>query len=139
MRNGFRSGAGARQGPKRTKTAHEFDEIIAAKKESASLRHMIFIVALVDWVPTSCARQKNLWWKVDVPTHCAANKTVFIPKSCIVDHTALTMRSPHAPHLLTLCNCDCKIITSRSALVCNGHSIRHPPGSALCLYQTKTE
>ena len=45
-------------------------------------------------------------------TKCfAASRTVFIPKSSIVDDNGLIVRSPDALRPLTLCNCDCEITT----------------------------
>ena len=45
-----------------------------------------------------------------VPTHFAASRTVFVPKSSDVDDNGLVVRSPDALRPLTLCTCDCKIV-----------------------------
>ena len=58
-----------------------------------------------------------------VPTHFAVSRTDFIPESSTVDDNGLIVRSSDASRPLTLCNGDCKIITTA--------------GSAMCLYQTK--
>ena len=75
----------------------------------------------MDWVPATCSGQINLLWKV-VLTHFVANRTAFIPKSSTVDDFGLIVRSPDALRPLTLCNCDCKIITTA---ICFGRCI-HP-------------
>ena len=47
----------------------------------------------------------------------AASKTVFIPKSSDVDNNGFIVRSPDALRPLTLCNCECKILTT---VICRG-------------------
>ena len=46
------------------------------------------------------------------PDGFAASRTPFIPKSCEVDDLGRIVRSPGALRLLTLCNCDGKVITT---------------------------
>ena len=52
-----------------------------------------------------------------VPAQFAASRTVFISKSSDVDNNGLIVRSPEALRPLTLCNCDCKILTTA---ICRG-------------------
>ena len=44
----------------------------------------------------------------------AACRTVFLPKSSDFDINGRIVRSPEALRPLTLCNCDCKILTTAS-------------------------
>ena len=43
-----------------------------------------------------------------IPALFAKSRTVFVPKSSVVDINGRTIRSPEALRPLTLCNCDCK-------------------------------
>ena len=52
-----------------------------------------------------------------VPEHFAESRTVFIPKTSNIDDNGRTIRSPDALRPLTLCNCDCKLLTSA---ICRG-------------------
>ena len=58
----------------------------------------------------------------------AASRTVFIPKSSTVDDNGLIVRSPYPLSPLTLCCCDCKIITTAIGFGLHRCSIRciHP-------------
>ena len=47
----------------------------------------------------------------------AESRTVFIPKSFDVDNNGRIVRSPEALRPLTVCNCDCKILTTA---ICRG-------------------
>ena len=58
---------------------------------------------------------KKLW---QLLAQFAEGRNIFIPKSSTVDENGLIVRSPEAPRPLTLCNCDCKILT---AAICRGH------------------
>ena len=55
-----------------------------------------------------------------VPAQFAASRTVFIPKSSDVDNNGRIVRSPEALRPLTLCNCDCKILTTATCRGLNG-------------------
>ena len=46
-----------------------------------------------------------------VPEHFAESRTVFIPKTSDIDDNGRIVRSD-ALRPLTLCNCDCKLLTS---------------------------
>ena len=52
-----------------------------------------------------------------VPDHFAESRTVFIPKASDIDDNGRIIRSPDALRPLTLCNCDCKLLTST---ICRG-------------------
>ena len=52
-----------------------------------------------------------------IPALFAESRTVFIPKSSDVDNNGRIVRSPEALRPLTLCNCDCKILTTA---ICRG-------------------
>ena len=52
-----------------------------------------------------------------IPALFAEGRTVFIPKSSNVDSNGRIVRSPEAQRPLTLCNCDCKILTTA---ICRG-------------------
>ena len=53
----------------------------------------------------------------DIPDCLAESRTVFIPKTSDTDDLGRIIRSPDALRPLTLCNCDCKFLTSA---VCRG-------------------
>ena len=64
-----------------------------------------------------------------IPALFAESRAVFIPKTYDIDNGGRIVRSPEALRPLTLCNCDCKILT---AAICRGlhwYTIRciHPP------------
>ena len=107
---------------------HEFDEMIATKKESAPAP---------DGIPHGnyrCAgglgshllfnAYKRVLEGGAVPAHFAASRTVFIPNSPTVDDNGLIMRSPDALRPLAMCNCDCKIITTAICIGLHKYSIR---------------
>ena len=52
-----------------------------------------------------------------VPEHFAERRTVFIPESSDTDCNGRIIRSPDALRPLTMCNCDCKLMTSA---ICRG-------------------
>ena len=52
-----------------------------------------------------------------VPEHFAEIRPVFIPKTSDIDDNGRIIRSPDALRPLTLCNCDCKYLTSA---ICRG-------------------
>ena len=52
-----------------------------------------------------------------VPEHFAESRTVFIPKASDIDDNGRIIRSPDALRPLTLCNCDCKLLTTA---ICRG-------------------
>ena len=63
-----------------------------------------------------------------VPTEFDASRTVFIPKPSTVDDNGLIVRPPDVLRPLTLCNCDCKIITTEICFGLHRYTIRctHP-------------
>ena len=52
-----------------------------------------------------------------IPDCFAEGRTVFIPKTSDIDDNGRIIRSPDALRPLTLCNCDCKLLTSA---ICRG-------------------
>ena len=54
---------------------------------------------------------------IPLPDHFAESRTVFIPKTSDIDDNGRIIRSPDALRPLTLCNCDCKLLTSA---ICRG-------------------
>ena len=99
----------------------EFDDLLASKKDSAPGP---------DGIPYSiyrCAGGLGSQFLFDtyralleggaVPDHFAESGTVFIPKTSDIDDNGRIIRSPDALRPLTLCNCDCKLITSA---ICRG-------------------
>ena len=74
-----------------------------------------------------------------VPLQLAATRTVFIPKSSDVDNNGFIVRSPDALRPLTLCNFDCKILTTA---ICRGlqwYTMRctHPSQTCISSRQMK--
>ena len=94
----------------------EFDEMIATKKESDPGPYGI-PYSIYRWAGGLGSHllfnaYKRVLESGFVSTHFAASRTVFIPKSATVDDKWFIVRSPDALRPLTLCNGDCKIITS---------------------------
>ena len=101
----------------RTVDQTEFDDFLALKKDSAPGP---------DGIPYGAYRcagglgsqflfnaNRSLLEGDTVPEHFAQSRTVFIPKTSDTDD----VRSPDALRPLTLCNCDCKLLTST---ICRG-------------------
>ena len=99
----------------------EFAELIAMKKDSAPGP---------DGIPYGVCRcagglasqflfnaYRSLLEGGTVPEHFAESFTVFIPKTSDIDDNGRIIRSPDAFRPLTLCNCDCKLLTSA---ICRG-------------------
>ena len=99
----------------------EFDDLLASKKDSAPG---------LDGIPSGIYRfagglgSKFLFHAYqavlegrNVPTCFAERRTVFIPKTSDTDDLGRIVRSPNALRPLTLCNCNCKILTSA---ICRG-------------------
>ena len=98
----------------------EFDEIFALKKDSAPGP---------DGVPCGAYRcagglGSQFLFKAcrallegAVPDHFAESRTVFITKTSHIDDNGRIIRLPDALRPLTLCNCDCKLLTSA---ICRG-------------------
>ena len=99
----------------------EFDDFLALKKVSAPGPDGIPAVSagvLVVWVRSSSLMLTKLFWKeVPFPDCFAERRTVFIPKTSDIDDHGRIIRSPDALRSLTMCNCDCKLLTSA---ICRG-------------------
>ena len=96
---------------------NEFDELLAKKNLLRAL--MEFLTPTTDvrdaWVRSFSSTHTNIFWRVVLSLRCLPK--VFIPKSSDVDHNGRIVRSPEALRPLTLCNCDCKILTTA---ICRG-------------------
>ena len=68
-------------------------------------------------VPGILVRNSSLMLTGTVPDHFAESKTVFIPKTSDIDDNGRIIRSPDALRPLTLCKCECKLLTSA---ICRG-------------------
>ena len=90
---------------------------------------------LVAWVRSSCLILKELSWKeVAFPDWFAESRTVFITKTSYIDDNGRIIRSPDDLRPLTLCNSDCKLLTSA---LCRGliwYNIRCTHPSQRCIY-----
>ena len=100
---------------------NEFDELMATKKESAPGP---------DGIPYGAWRcagglvsqllfneYKHVLEGGAIPALFAESRTVFLPESSDVDNNGRIVRSLESLRPLTLCNCDCKILT---AAICRG-------------------
>ena len=60
-----------------------------------------------------------------IPDCSVESRTVFIPETSDTDDLGRVIRSPDALRPLTLCNCNCKLLTSA---ICRGvhHEVRSP-------------
>ena len=100
---------------------NELDELMALNKESAPGPDVI------PYSFYSCAgglgsrilfcAYKHVLEGGTIPAHFAKSRTVFIPKSSVIDDNGRIIRSPEALRPLTLCTCDCKILTTA---ICRG-------------------
>ena len=99
----------------------EFDDLLALKKDSAPGP---------DGIPYGAYRcawglgsqflfnaYKSLLEGGTVPENFAESRTAFIPKTSDIDDNGRIIRSPDALRPLTLCKCDCKLLTSA---ICQG-------------------
>ena len=99
----------------------EFDDLTALKKDSApgpdGIPYGAYKCAgnLGSQFPFNAYRA--LLEGGTVPDHFAESRTVFIPKTSDIDDNGRIIRSPDAFRPLTLCNCDCKLLTSA---ICRG-------------------
>ena len=100
---------------------NEFDELVASKKESApgpvGLPKNLYRCAGGLGSQFLHKAYKHVAEGGPVPAQFAASRTVLIPKSSDVDNPGRIVRSPEALRPLTLCNCDCKILTTA---ICRG-------------------
>ena len=87
------------------------------------------------WVLSFSKTHTNMRLRVaPIPVLFAESRTLFIPKSSDVDNNGRIVRSPEALRPLTLCNCDCKILTTA---ICRGlqwYTMRCIHPSQRCIY-----
>ena len=68
-----------------------------------------------------------------VPDCFAESRTVFIPKTSDIDDNGRIIRSPDALRPLTLCNCDCKLLTSAICRGLHWYTMRFMHRSQRCI------
>ena len=99
----------------------EFEELIASKKDSApgpdGIPYGVYKCAGGLGSQFLFNAYKYQLEGGTVPEHFAVSRTVYIPKSSDIDNNGRIIRSPDALRPLTLCNCDCKLLTSA---ICRG-------------------
>ena len=81
------------------------------------------------WVRGFCFVHTNMCWTVVLlPELFAEIRTVFVPISSDVDNNGWIIRSPEALRPLTLCKCDCKILTTATCRGLHWYTMRciHP-------------
>ena len=99
----------------------DFDDLLALEKDSASgpdgIPHGVYRCAGgLDSKFLFHAYQAVLEGSA-IPDCFAESRTIFIPKTSDIDDNGKIIRSPDALRPLTLCNCDCKLLTSA---ICRG-------------------
>ena len=99
----------------------EFDELIAMKTDSApgadGIRYGPFRCAGETGLTVLFNAYRYLLGGETSPEHFAESRTVFIPKTSDINDKGRIFRSPDALRPLTLCNGDCKLLTSA---ICRG-------------------
>ena len=115
----------------------EFDDLLALKKDSASGPDGI------PYVVYRCAGGlgSKLFYRAyqavlegnTIPDCFAESRTVFITKTSDTDDLGRIIRSLDALRPLTLCNCDCKLLTSATSRGLHWYTMRciHPTSSRL--------
>ena len=97
----------------------EFDELLALKKDSApgpdGIPYGVYAGGLGSKFLFHA--YKAVLEGSAIPDCFAESRTIFIPKTSDIDDLGRIIRSPDALRPLTLCNCDCKLITSA---ICRG-------------------
>ena len=73
-----------------------------------------------------------------VPDHFAESRTVFNPKTSDIDDNGRIIRSPDALRPLTLCNCDCKLLTSAICRGLHWYTMRCIHPSLRCISSRQT-
>ena len=73
-----------------------------------------------------------------IPDHFAENRTVSIPKISVIDDSGRIIRSPDALRPLTLCNCDCKLLTSAICRGLHWYTMRCIHPSQRCIFSRQT-
>ena len=93
-----------------------------------------FTDVLVAWVRSSSFMLMKLYWR-EVPfLDCfAESRTIFIPKSSDIDDNGRIIRSPDALRPLTLCNYDCKLLTSAICRGLHWYTMRRIHPSQRCI------
>ena len=99
-------------------TETKLNELMATKKESAPGPDGVSFYRCAGGLGSQFLfnAYKHVLEGGAIPVPLAESRTVF-PKSSDVDNNGRIVRSPEALRPLTLCNCDCKILT---AAICRG-------------------
>ena len=111
---------------------NEFDELMASKKESAfgfdEIPYSFYRCAGGLGSRILFSAYKNVLEGGIIPAHVAENRTVFIPKFSDIDDNGRIIRSPEALRPLTLCDCDCKLLTTAICRCFHWYTMRciHP-------------
>ena len=99
----------------------EFDDLLALKKDSApgpgGIPHGVYRCACGLGSKFLFRAYKAVLEGSTIPDCFAESRTVFIPNTSDADDVGRIIRSPDALRPLTLCNCDCKLLTSA---ICRG-------------------
>ena len=120
----------------------EFDDLFASKKDSApgpdGIPYGVYRCAGGLGSKFLFRAYQAVLEGSNIPECFAESWTVFIPKTSDTDDLGRIIRSPDALRPLTLCNCDCKLLTSaclsRPPLV---HYAMHSPFSEMHLHQAE--
>ena len=108
---------------------NEFDELMAVENESAQrISYSLYRCAGGLGSQFLFNAYKHVLEGGTIPELFAESRTVFIPKSSDVDNNGRIVRSPKALRPLTLCNCDCKILTTAICRALHWYTVRciHP-------------
>ena len=99
----------------------EFDDLLALKKDSApgpdGIPYGVYRCAGGLGSKFLYRAHSAVLQESPIPDCFAVSRTVFIPKTSDTDDLGRILRSPDALRPLTLCNCDCKLLTSA---ICRG-------------------
>ena len=100
---------------------NEFDELLATKQESApgldGIPYSFYVCAGGLGSRILFCAYSHLLEGGTTPAHFVGSRTIFIPKSSDIDDNGRIVRSREALRPLTLCNCDCKLLTTA---ICRG-------------------
>ena len=117
---------------------NEFDELLALKKEAApgrdGFQYSLHRCAGGLGLLVSLQRIQTCVWRVVLfLRNLPKVRAVFIPKSSDVDNDGRIVRSPDALRPLTLCNFDCKILTTAISRGLRWYTMRCVHSSQRCL------
>ena len=121
----------------------EFDDLLTLKKDSAPGPDGIPYGAYrCAWGLGSKFLFKAYKYLLEggaVPDHVAESRTVFIFKTSDIDDNGRIFRSPDALRPLTLCNCDCTLLTSAMCRGLHWYTTRYIHPSQRCISSRQTD